>query len=560
MSNRRSIFWLSTAIAVMALAHLALSYKGGESARLSRRSVLVDDLDEKWTRITIEKGGTNRIAMAKGRYWRLEEPYASSVDEAAVKRMLDALSAMPIEDSMSDAELLRLGRVRRDFRLDPPVASVILEGEDGKTAVSFGALTPSGKSVYASVSGVNAVFVVSTNTLAAVDRGAGDFRRRTLFVAGPDEVSSFTIRQGAKGVIDVVRDGDVWTAGGHQISERRINEFLGSVMGAAAVDFIWPTGATDEESSASAALLAGYGLDAENAITVTMKCIDGVDRLIAFGKPAKEGLVYALAQNAGAVVTVSAALKDAVMSEGKVHAGSRIFPQSAAAVSSFSVSDGPLTCSVARGDSGAWRLDAPISAPADPAAAESLLARILALTGAEAGQGDLKVEVSPGRETAMVPKSGILGGFRLEDLRSKEILRVDPLLVKRLVLSKSGAENPVSVVYDRDRKSWNVERSSSGGSVDVKAVGRLVAALDPLVALSVVKLKVSDAQLREYGLDRPVAVLAVDQNREDALRRNLLFGVRADGGGRYVTLGISDAVFIISDETFSVLTEELTDD
>ena len=79
MSNRRSIFWLSTAIAVMASAHLALSYKGGESSRLSRRSVLVDDLGEKWTRITIEKGGTNRIAMAKGRYWRLEEPYASSV-------------------------------------------------------------------------------------------------------------------------------------------------------------------------------------------------------------------------------------------------------------------------------------------------------------------------------------------------------------------------------------------------------------------------------------------------------------------------------------------------
>ena len=560
MSNRRSIFWLSVVIAAMALVHLALSYRGGESARISRRSALVDDFAEKWTRISIEKGGTNLMKMAKGRYWRLEEPYSSSVDESAVKRMLDALSTAQIEDSMSDAELFRLGRARRDFQLDPPAVSVSLEGEDAQTKVSFGSLTPSAKSVYASVSGVSAVFVVPAALLAEVDRSAGDFRRRTLFVAGPDEVSSFTIRQGERRAMDFLRDGEVWTAKGRQISSRRVNEFLGSVMGAVAVDFIWPVGAADEAESASAALLAGYGLDAENAITVTMKCIDGVDRTIVFGKTAKEGLVYALAQNAGAVVTVSSALKDLVMSEGEAHADSRIFPQSAAAVSSFSVVDGALAYSVARGDAGTWRLDAPISAPADPTAAESLLARILALTGAEAGEGDLKVEVAPGRESAAVQRSRILGGFRLEDLRSKEIVKVDPLLVKRIVLSKAGAEIPVSVVYDRDRKSWNVERPASGRSVDVKAVGRLVAALDPLVALSVVKLKVSELELREYGLERPAAVLAVDQSREDALRRNLLFGGRAEGGGRYVTLGTSDAVFTVSDEVFSVLTAELIND
>ena len=67
MSNRRSIFWLSVAIAAMALVHLALSDRGGESARISRRSALVDDFAEKWTRISIEKDGTNLMKMAKGR-------------------------------------------------------------------------------------------------------------------------------------------------------------------------------------------------------------------------------------------------------------------------------------------------------------------------------------------------------------------------------------------------------------------------------------------------------------------------------------------------------------
>jgi hypothetical protein len=417
MNDRRLIFRLGIAVAVLALLHLALFFKNDDKALLARRSVLVTDVSDEWTAITIDHGGTNLIKMVKGKNWRLEKPYQASVDESAVMRMYDALTVEPLDDSMTDAELTRLGRSRSDFSLDPPTLTVTLDDGKKKTVVGFGKPIPSGKSVYASVSGVNAVFVVPTNVLATVDRTAGDFRRRTLFAAGPDEVTSFSIKNDTGAVMNFIRDGEVWTADDRQVSAKNVKKLLESVMGAAAVDFIWPVGAVDESASASSALLAGYGLDVESAVTVSMKCLDGVDRWIAFGKPAKEGLVYAFVQNGGAVVTVDSALKDLVVAEKS--AGTRVFPQEASTVSSFTISDGAASYSVARCEAGAWRLDSPVSAPANSAAAETILARILALTATDAAGGDIRVEVTPGRESAKVSRSRVLGDFRFEDLRSR---------------------------------------------------------------------------------------------------------------------------------------------
>lgn len=559
MSNRRSLFWLALAVLLMAGVHLALSMRENGTSGLAGRSALVRGLPEKWTSITVERGGTNRVKLVKGRLWRLVEPYSSSADETAVMRLMDKLSTSSVEDFMSDAELLKLGRTRRDFLLEPPLVTVVLEGNGDRAEVGFGSLVPSKRSVYAQASGVDAVFVSPAEVLAAVDRPAGDFRRRTLFIAAPDEVSSFSIKRGAASFVDFVRHGEVWTKAGRQVSSQKVGDLLGSVMGAAAVDFVWPTGAADESKSASSALLAGYGLDSENAVTVSMKCIDGVDRWIAFGKPAKEGLVYALAQNGGAVVTVKSSLKDLAVSGGEAQSTKRLFPLDAGAVSSYSIDDGSATYSVARVAGGGWRLDAPVSAAADSAAAEAVLARVLALTGADAGSGNVRVAVSPGRESVTVARDRLTGDIGFESLRSREIIKVDPLLVKRLVVKKSGQSVPVSVVYDRDRKAWNVERSPVEGEADETAVARLVSALNPLVALKVVKLKVSDSEMREYGLDRPYATVAVDQERDDAVRRNIILGGKTEGG-RFATLGSADAVFVVSAETVSVLVSELMKD
>jgi len=81
-------------------------------------------------------------------------------------------------------------------------------------------------------------------------------------------------------------------------------------------------------------------------------------------------------------------------------------------------------------------------------------------------------------------------------------------------------------------------------------------AVSPLVAARVVKLKVSADDLSAYGLDAPSFVVAIDIEREDAIRRNILVGDRTEGG-RFATVGASDAVFVLSESVVDDLSADL---
>ena len=374
--------------------------------------------------------------------------------------------------------------------------------------------------------------LVPPEVKAAVDLPADGFRRRSLFLAGPTTVTSIDVRRGKSGMISFERDGDGWKTDGGQASSAKVKSFLSDLTAAEAVGFVWPVGETNETAVASASLLAGYGLDPESSVTVTLKTVDGADAQASFGKDAGDGLVYALVQSGGAVVTVPAALKDAVAQEASLF------------------EDGDVSYALTRDADGAWRLDSPISAPADKTSVEALLARLLALSPSDADDTGVLVSMSSDAKPVAVSRKSALGDERLDQLRSKDVVKVDPAIVKRLVRTLGG--KTVAVAYARDRRVWDVETEGLSGSVDDKAVGAVLEALNPLVAERVEKLKVSEADLATYGLDSPFMTLAVDQDREDAVRRNLILGAPV-GDGRYATVGASDAVFVLSGDTVSKL-------
>ncbi len=564
MSNMRSIVWLLVGIALLAAANMMLSLdEPAKSAIIMPRSGLLPMPDGKVTSLEILREGRKEAVIRNAGGWRIVEPFEGTVDESAVLRVIDALSNAHIDDMLGDQELLKLGRTRTDFALSPPRLEYRVSAGDRETSVSFGSATPSGAGVYAAVEGTSAVFVVPSNTLSRVDVPTSDFRLRALFTSGEDSVAAFDVKRGSGEFMRFRRDGDGWvmvrpTEGPASVT--RVKKLLSDVMSARAVDFVWPSGGTNEASEASAALLSGYGLDPESAVTLTIKGTDGSDRRISFGTEARAGLVYALIHNGAEVVTVSNALKDCAMAGSAAFSDTRIFPYEPTQVSALTLVEKgrDVTCLLAKREDGSWHMDSPVVAAASLPAVEALVSAVLALKGADSYDGDDGIEVSvpPDERKVRVARMSLGQGFRLENLRSLEILKVDPKSVRRLSVTGTDTNGVKSVVYDRDRSAWNVETSSVKGTVSESAVARVLGVLNPLSAGRIVQLKVSADDLGGYGLDKPRLTVAIDLDREDAIRRNILVGDSADGG-YFATVGASDAVFVIPESAVDDLSAEI---
>lgn len=557
MKNARSIAWMLLGTALVAGAHIALDVKEG-GAGLLRRATLssvadgavalrVKHGDFPWTELSCVSGE-----------WMMTEPFSASADKIAVMRLLDALAFVPVVDSMSNVELERLGGRREDFGLRKPRVTVVAAGPGGTEEFSFGAATPAGDCVYVEVAGDGFVYIVGTNVFDAVDMKADDLRSRSLFTVGADEIGAFDVRKASGSFMRFTKDGEKWRMTephDSPASSAKVRKFLETVLDARAASFVWPVGASNETETASVSLLAGYGLDPESSVTVTFKGADGADRLLSLGKEAETGYVYALAHNGGAVVTVASSFKDIVLDGIDGFLDTRLFPYDAAAVTSVSLADGDEQYLLAKDAEGQWRLDAPVVAPADQEEAVQMVSRILALHHSAADASGIAIAVSTNSNPLRVSREAVLDGHRLEDLRSKTIASLEASQIRRIVSTASGSK-PVSIVYDSDRRAWNVESSPDGGVADSAAVDALLEAISPLTAERVVTLKVGPDGLGRYGLDTSAHVVAVDLVREGSVRRNILVGGKAPGG-RYATFGSADAVFILGDDVVKRLTARL---
>ncbi len=550
MSNRNAIIWLSIAIAAAALGHVLLSYNGGVGAQLVQRAHLLSAEPGSVQRIVVSRPGRSDLALARFDGWRQVEPYRSTVDERVVMKLLDALALFGIEESASDQELLRLGMGRGDFGLEQPSIRLLISSPGTIEEIFFGSSTPTGEGVYAAVGGENAVYVVASNVFAAVDLPVDGFRRREIFDVGEELVQTVDLKRGAGSFLRLAREGENWLIvqpKAASASPTRVRRLLRSIVSATAIDFIWPTGSGNEGSSMSSALLAGYGLDPESAVAVTLKCADGIDRQAAFGKEAKDGLVYALVENGGAVVTVDGKVKDLAMEDISCFTDTRLFPVGMDSVARVSVTDRSANYLLAKDAAGGWRLDAPVVAETEAKSVAALLKRIGELTAADIVEGGVQISISTNSQPVSVSRESLLRGMRLENLRSRQIIDIDPVGVRRIVVWQAPS-SPTAVVYDKDRRAWNVESSPVPGKADAAAVETLLAALHPLRADWIVKLKVSAADLRAYGLETPQLSIAVDPAGDGAVRRNILVGDEAQGG-RFATIGATDAVFVIPTET-----------
>lgn len=560
MSNGRLIFWLFLSAVAAVMANLFLSWQTPKTSVSSGNFLLDPAFDVLSVSISGPNHARTVLSKESGK-WMLVAPYAGTVDAENVLRLVDAFTFARIEDTLSASELFKLGRKPEDFGLRKPRLNVTFSNAVETVEIAFGAYAPMTNEVYAVRSGSDAVYVVPSSVFAAADLSTDAFREREIFPFESEFITGFDLKKPSEALLSFTRDGESWRIGEGAASVRKVSEFLALLSDARAESFVWPIGATNETTVASAAFLSGYGLDADSAVVVTLRCRDGIDRRLLLGREVNATETYALINGGEAIVTLPTALKTAALQNARTFSDARLFPLAEAGVTSFSISDGVTAYIVARESADAWRLDAPIAAPADAKFAAGVLERLLALTPTDLDPTGLKVTVSTNNPSFVVSARSLIGAGRLDDFRSREILKVDPTLVRRLVSTpgEDREEGSVSLVRMRERRTWGVESARDGkGGARLAAIEQVLANLASLQAVRVETVKASSADLSRFGLEKPFHTLAFDLEKSDVVRRNILIGA-ATKDGYYATVGSSEAVFVLSKKIVDELTASLVE-
>ena len=102
MRNMRIIVWLSVGIAALLGVNILLTFNDSQDTAIVQRTSLLPFPDDAVSLIEISRGGVVESVLTHTGSWRLVEPFAGSVDEAVVLKLLDALAYAPLDDSLGD--------------------------------------------------------------------------------------------------------------------------------------------------------------------------------------------------------------------------------------------------------------------------------------------------------------------------------------------------------------------------------------------------------------------------------------------------------------------------
>ena len=579
MSNRRFIVFFLTGIAFLSIALAIQSWRTRVVASEATRNTLCTFAPEAVEGIEISRNGTNVVKLVRddAGAWSIVSPYLAPADSSPVSRLVDALTLQPLGDMRTEAELAGLGEDFSDFGLSGNLrASVKLTVKGGASQVSFGALSASGKEVYARADGLFNVFSVDKEVLEAIPADADGFRVRTLISSASEQISGLDLHKPEAPFIRLVRNASGWRLSSPveaPADEAVVSSLVEGLVGARIVGFVMPSAAyatgMGDKPVLTQSTIAPYGLAAEAGLSVSVKSDSGTPEQIVFGSSAGTNLVYALVQNGTAVVTMPSSVADLFRTREAALRDTRVFPFGAdERVKSVSITAGRLVYVLAREANGVWRLEAPVAAPADPAAAAALMDVVLRIRRNDVLQ-DASSEDEDAVRVAVATTSGVhpdvsvsRAVFRecgpFANLRSKTLLELDSQSVRRLSL-KPAAAAAASVVLDPERSLWNLSEGSAPATVRVDAIKTLLAALTRVEAKSVETMAATPEDLRRCGLDVPALVIAVDFEGVNAVRRNLMLGAAAPGGGRYATVGGADAVFVLDRSTVSALMVSITE-
>ena len=576
MNNRRPILFFAVGIVLLGGLLAWLEMRARQTVPETRANVLCEFAPDRVDACFIRRAERDEVELARAAdgAWQIVKPFAVSADAAAVARLVDALTLVPVEDMRSEGELLEMGETLADFGIGASSLTVSLGAGGRRTSVAFGSQSPSGTEVYAHVEGARSICALPADVFARIPREVDDFRERGVLACPREDISGLDIRVPDKPTVRLARADGGWTIlspAAAPADGAAVGALVDGLAAAQVLAFEIPSRARPSVPACGirADDLVPYGLDA--GLSVTVRGAADTTEQIVFGRSAGTNRVWALVRNGTCVVSVDAALAERCRAGGESLRDTRVFPfAEGETVTSVSFTAGPAVYVLAQDSNSVWRIESPVVAPADQPKVAAFMDRLLRLrqndVSDEGRAGDERVLVSVSTTVTNRPgvavSAELLGGkSAFADLRSKTLLAIDPASVRRLsVRAESGAETAVRL--NTERGAWDLVRgegASDARRVNDGAVKALLSALARVEATGVETLAATADDLRRCGLDKPAVTLAVDVDAVDAVRQNVLVGGNAPGGGRYATVGGADAVFVISRRTAADFTAPLAE-
>jgi hypothetical protein len=528
------------------------------------------------TEVRVQKDGEEEYRVThKDGAWKVAAPFEAEALPTVVQPMADELADPRAEryEAHTAKDLAKYGLDKPHLRLTavagPGKERVVLVGKPTEK-------DPTQR--YAKLADGEAVFVVGSKLLAAVDRPALDLLNRRLLTLDHEAIERLRSQSGdAK--LTLQRDKEGW-----QVVESPAPPFRADADAAEAAVNAWASLRAERFAAYGLkADLAKYGLDKPSSTaTVTVK--GAGEHTLELGKPVggENGARYARLDHGPGVAVVPSALATDLTRGYLDYVNRTLLTFDPAAVSGLVQRKGSETLELAKRDDG-WALVKPVDQSADEPTVQNLLGqltgkaeRVAAYPAQDvkpfgldepAAVVTLRLAGADGKTTEQVLRIGkpgadaAKGGERFAQAQGSQAVVVLPgALADGLLAGPLGFRNRVIKTFaDADRAelergprkatfaridgTWKLTVPLEA-EADNTELDNLVLAVGRLRASEFVAEKPTDAQLTKYGLDKPeMRWRFLSGDREEM---NLVVGRREKGGGRcYARLDKGDLVFVL---------------
>ena len=523
--------------------------------------------------LIIETDGQAIECRHDGRRWRLVRPLAARADPLAIARLLGALQELPRGDVLLPPK--RGGNPYAPYGLDAPRAAIAILSGTATNRILIGRRTPLGDGVYVRQSEQAGLVRLDPALLGLLPAGPEALRDRALLAGAPADIDRLDVR-GPGGYLQLARaEHNGWRLYqpfAARADSASVAALVEKLLACSVVQFV-QDGVGD---------LAPYGLDSQSAVAAVLNTDAGDgSQVLVLGDPLPNdpALVYARLQAENSIYAVPREVRQALLVAPDDLRDRRLPGLDPDELRGLRVAAGETVLEFRQDDAGAWRIVAPLRAPADADAVRDLLrswgdVRLgtfeNAATSAPPPAWAREIRLAPRRErapeivvrVAPVPENPDACRIAIEDeasvavaaparlldfpldpqpYRARDVLALAPADVDRLRI----ASGETTVQIDRD--------PTTGQWVPAAPwIDGLLVALSPLRAESILP---ADAAVPADAFEPPHLVLTARLRGASGIAATLTVGAETEpGGARLATLRGRDFVFTLPAWTVAALT------